>query len=128
MWPGRAADHSPPSSGRVELYLYPPTGLHRACNGITLPLQNTEGRDIERVLTHYSGMSSENECVKITVAPHNEIRTWYFMNIKHEEDKCCVYRRCQHPRLYSVDGRKVGNRFPSDMASYRRRIEHANVS
>ena len=37
MWPGRAADHSPPSSaaviGRVELYLYPPSGSHRACNG-----------------------------------------------------------------------------------------------
>ena len=38
MRPGRAADHSPPSShGRVELYLYPPSGPHRACNGITLP-------------------------------------------------------------------------------------------
>jgi len=39
--PGRAADHSPPSSaavnGRVELYLYPPCGPHRACNGKTLP-------------------------------------------------------------------------------------------
>jgi len=39
--PGRAADHSPPSSaaviGRVELYLYPPSGPHRACNGNTLP-------------------------------------------------------------------------------------------
>jgi len=39
--PGRAADHSPPSSaavhGRVGLYLYPPSGPHRACNGITLP-------------------------------------------------------------------------------------------
>jgi len=23
--------------GRVELYLYPPSGSHRACNGITLP-------------------------------------------------------------------------------------------
>ena len=23
--------------GRVELYLYPPSGPHRACNGITLP-------------------------------------------------------------------------------------------
>ena len=32
---------SPPSSaaviGRVELYLYPPSGPHRACKGITLP-------------------------------------------------------------------------------------------
>ena len=27
-----------PSGGRVELYLYPPSGSHRACNGITLPL------------------------------------------------------------------------------------------
>jgi hypothetical protein len=39
---GRDADHSPPSSagghGRVELYLYPPSGPHRACNGVTLPL------------------------------------------------------------------------------------------
>ena len=39
--PGRAADHSPPSSdrghGTVELCLYPPSGPHRACNGITLP-------------------------------------------------------------------------------------------
>ena len=38
--PGRAADHLPPSSnrghGRVELYLYPPSGPHRACDGITL--------------------------------------------------------------------------------------------
>jgi len=34
--PGRAADHSPPSShGRVELYLYPHSGPHRACNGKT---------------------------------------------------------------------------------------------
>jgi len=24
--------------GRVELYLYPPSGPHRSCNGITLPL------------------------------------------------------------------------------------------
>jgi hypothetical protein len=24
--------------GRVELYLYPPSGPHRACNGVTLPL------------------------------------------------------------------------------------------
>ena len=40
--PGRAADHSPPSSaevfGRVELYLYPPLGHNRACNGVTLLL------------------------------------------------------------------------------------------
>jgi len=40
--PGRAADNSPPSSapghGTVELYLYPPSGSHRACNGITLSL------------------------------------------------------------------------------------------
>jgi len=37
--PGRAADQSPPSSAAVmeELYLYPPSGPHRACNGITLP-------------------------------------------------------------------------------------------
>jgi hypothetical protein len=38
----RAADHSPPSSAevmeRVELYLYPPCGPHRAFNGVTLPL------------------------------------------------------------------------------------------
>jgi hypothetical protein len=36
---GLAADHSPPSSAEVleeELYLYPPSGLHRACNGVTL--------------------------------------------------------------------------------------------
>ena len=26
-----------PLHGRVELYLYPPSGPHRACNGITLP-------------------------------------------------------------------------------------------
>ena len=42
MWPGRTADHSPPSSAAVmegaELYLYPPSGPHWACNGITLPL------------------------------------------------------------------------------------------
>jgi len=31
--PGRAADHSPPSSAAD-----PPSGPHRACNGITLPL------------------------------------------------------------------------------------------
>ena len=38
--PGSAADHSPSSKcrghGRVELYLYPLSGPHRACNGITL--------------------------------------------------------------------------------------------
>ena len=39
MRPGRAADHSPPSSAAVmEEYLYPPSGPHRVCNGITLPL------------------------------------------------------------------------------------------
>jgi len=42
--PGRAADHSPFSSAevlrRVELYLYPPLGHNRACNGVTLPLPN----------------------------------------------------------------------------------------
>ena len=27
-----------PGHGTVELYLYPPSGPHRACNGITLPL------------------------------------------------------------------------------------------
>ena len=40
MRPGRAADHFTPflcrGHGRVELYLYPPSGPHRACNGITL--------------------------------------------------------------------------------------------
>ena len=40
--PGRAADHSPPSSAAVvEEYSYtstPPSGPHRACNGNTLPL------------------------------------------------------------------------------------------
>jgi len=39
--PGRAADHSPPSSAavmEVGLYLYPPSGSHWACNGITLPI------------------------------------------------------------------------------------------
>ena len=42
MRPGRATDNSPPSSavvhGRVELYLYPLSGPHCACNGNTLPL------------------------------------------------------------------------------------------
>jgi len=42
--PGRAADHSPPSSAAVlegvELYLYPPSGPHPACNGITLPFKS----------------------------------------------------------------------------------------
>jgi hypothetical protein len=28
----------PRSHGRVELYLYPPSGPHRACNGVSLPL------------------------------------------------------------------------------------------
>ena len=41
--PGRAADHSPPSSAAVleqQSYtsLYPPSGPHWACNGITLLL------------------------------------------------------------------------------------------
>jgi len=44
MRPGRAADHSPPSSAvvmeEVELYLYPPSGPHRTCNGITLTFTN----------------------------------------------------------------------------------------
>ena len=44
MGPERAVDHSPPSSAavrgqeRVGLYLYPPSGPHRACNGKTLLL------------------------------------------------------------------------------------------
>jgi len=37
--PGRAVDHSPPSSAevkeRVELYLYPPVGHNQASNGVT---------------------------------------------------------------------------------------------
>jgi len=41
VWPGRAANLSPPSSAvvmeRVELYLYLPSGPHWACNGKTLP-------------------------------------------------------------------------------------------
>jgi hypothetical protein len=42
--PGRDADHSPPSSaghGKVELYLYPPSGPHRVCNRVTLPYMST---------------------------------------------------------------------------------------
>ena len=35
MRPGRAADHSPPSSAAV-MEEYPHSGPHRACNGITL--------------------------------------------------------------------------------------------
>ena len=39
MRPGRAADpSSAAANGSVELHLYPPSGPHRACNGITLPL------------------------------------------------------------------------------------------
>ena len=37
--------------GRVELYLYPPSGPHRACNRITLPFFNK--KDIVRVCMHY---------------------------------------------------------------------------
>ena len=49
MLPGRAADHSPPSSAAVMVkYLYPPSGPHRACNRITLPLPQEYGT---RVLT-----------------------------------------------------------------------------
>ena len=36
MRPGRAADHSRPSNA-VVMELYPPSGPHRACNGIYLP-------------------------------------------------------------------------------------------
>ena len=40
--PVRASDHSPPRGhGSVQLYLYPPSGPHRARNGITLPLPFT---------------------------------------------------------------------------------------
>jgi hypothetical protein len=49
--PERAADHSPPSSAvvivRVELYLYPPPGPHRPCNGV--PFIFTAGAMIEKV-------------------------------------------------------------------------------
>ena len=38
MRPGRAADHSPPSSAAVMKDIYPPSGPHRACNGIALPV------------------------------------------------------------------------------------------
>ena len=38
VWLVRAADHSPPlycrCHGREELNLYPPSGTHRACNGV----------------------------------------------------------------------------------------------
>ena len=44
--PGRGVGHPPSSSAevkeRVELNLYPPSGPHRACNGITLPLPNSK--------------------------------------------------------------------------------------
>ena len=40
--PGRAADHFwCRGHGRIELYLYPPSRPHRACNGITLPYQKS---------------------------------------------------------------------------------------
>ena len=35
-------------NGRVELYLYPPSGPYRACNGITLPLLITKTNRIVR--------------------------------------------------------------------------------
>jgi len=63
--PGRAADHSPPSSaaviGRVELYLYPPSGPNRACNGITLPFFCTSCKVQERSIlnTCFSAVPSE---------------------------------------------------------------------
>jgi hypothetical protein len=91
-------------------------------------VQNTERSDIDTVLTCYSGTSSENKPVKISVGLHNEIWTLYLMNIKQEGEKCCMYQRCQLLRLYSVDGKNIGNPFPSDTASYRRRMEYANVS
>jgi hypothetical protein len=54
-------------------------------------VQNTEGSDIDTVLTYYSGMSSENKPVKISLGLHNEIRTWYFTNIKQEgETVVCI--------------------------------------
>ena len=42
MRPGCAADHSSPSSAAVMEDLYPPSGPHRACNGITLPFYALE--------------------------------------------------------------------------------------
>jgi hypothetical protein len=53
--PGRAADHSPPflcrGHGRVQLYRYPPSGPHRARNGITLilPSCTCKGDDLSFV-------------------------------------------------------------------------------
>jgi len=35
--------------GRVELYLYRPSGPHRACNGITLPLLSAKTRQLSQV-------------------------------------------------------------------------------
>ena len=68
VWPGHAADHSPTlqccSHGRVELYLYPPSGPHRPCNGITLPyftyFENCS-------LVGYYAMSSGEELPQLTV-------------------------------------------------------------
>ena len=42
MRPGRAADHSPPSSAAV-MEEYPPSGPHRACNRIILTLPYLRG-------------------------------------------------------------------------------------
>jgi len=47
--PERAADHSPPSSAAV-MEEYPPSGPHRACNGITLPLLNIYTVKLETLL------------------------------------------------------------------------------
>jgi len=65
--PGRAADHSPPfyyrGHGRVELHLYPPSGPHRVCNGITAPLHSCWKRlanKTESTLFCFSGCVSNS--------------------------------------------------------------------
>ena len=65
--PGRAADHSPPSSaaviGRAEVYLYPPSGPHQACNGITLPF--LPQFEMEAIVQH---------CVPVSLHLENELK------------------------------------------------------
>jgi hypothetical protein len=51
--PGRAVDHSRPSSAEV----YPPAGPHRACNEVTLYL--VSGKEKNKILTRIDWSSAE---------------------------------------------------------------------
>jgi len=117
--PGRAADHSPPSSGHgtVELYLYPPSGPHRACNGITLLLasispifRNFSSPPFLPRSTNisFSSLSTMHYTVFATHSPFSFLYVFYLMfHTPFVVSICiqfiCTYSSLSHPSFRAHD-------------------------